>query len=188
MGENRRTPGRVRKQRAIVELRRVLRIDSTNGSARFHLALCLQRTGRTELAVAEYAHWRLVFWGLLPLLVVAVVLTLPALRRVPHEAAANVQRRTGRSIQLALGAALALGGLTSGETLVAVGGVLLGGVIALPALRGLLPAGTLVSARGMPAGVMGMGLLNMGFFGAEAFVPFTVTVPTRLLEHPTNRE
>ena len=126
-------------------------------------------------AVAEYAHWRWVFWGLLPLLVVAAAMTLPALRRVPHDSGAVVERRNGRALQLALGAALVLGGLTSGESVFVVGGVVLGGVIAVPALRGLLPAGTLVAARGMPAGIMGMGLLNMGFFGAEAFVPFTVT-------------
>ena len=126
-------------------------------------------------AVAEYAHWRLVFAGLLPLLVIASVLTLPALRRVPHDAGAVVERRTGRAVQLAAGAALVLGGLTSGERVLAVGGLLVGGLIAVPALRGLLPAGTLRAARGMPAGIMGMGLLNMGFFGAESFVPFAVT-------------
>jgi MFS family permease len=129
-------------------------------------------------AVAEYAHWRLVFAGLLPLLVIASVLTLPALRRVPHAAEvvpARGDRQTARSVQLAAGAALILGGLTSGEWWLAASGLLAGGLIAVPALRLLLPAGTLVSARGMPAGIMGMGLLNMGFFGAEAFVPFIVT-------------
>ncbi len=53
--------------------------------------------------------------------------------------------------------------------------VIVGSVIALPALRHLLPAGTLRAASGMPAAVLTSGLLNMAFFGADAFVPLGLT-------------
>ena len=123
-------------------------------------------------AVAEYLHWRLVFAGLLPLLVGAAVLTLPALRRVPHDLRPGRESGTARAVQLTLGAGLLLAGITSGQRLVAAGGLVVGAAIAMPALRALLPRGTLRSARGMPTGILGIGLLNLGFFGADAFVPF----------------
>jgi MFS family permease len=126
-------------------------------------------------AVADYLHWRIVFAGLLPMLIVAAALTLPTLRRVPHEATRAVERRTGSAIQLATGAAILLAGATSGRPLLIAAGAILGVALAAPALRRVLPPGTLVAARGMPAGVLGMGLLNMAFFGADSFVPLTLT-------------
>jgi predicted MFS family arabinose efflux permease len=46
--------------------------------------------------------------------------------------------------------------------------------LAVPALRRLLPAGTLRGAPGMPATVATMGLLNLAFFGVDAFVPLSL--------------
>jgi len=125
--------------------------------------------------IADYLHWRIVFAGLLPMLAVAAALTLPALRRVPNEVARTVERRTGSAVQLAIGAAILLAGATSGRPLLVVAGAVLGIAVATPALRRVLPPGTLSAARGMPAGVLGMGLLNMAFFGADSFIPLTLT-------------
>jgi MFS family permease len=126
-------------------------------------------------AVADYAHWRFVFAGLLPLLVFAAALTLPALRRLPHQHGAAVERKTGSALQLVAGAVLLLAAANTGRPLLVVPGVLIGALIAAPALRRVLPPGTFTAARGIPAGVLGMGLINMAFFGADSFLPLTLT-------------
>jgi hypothetical protein len=46
--------------------------------------------------------------------------------------------------------------------------------LAIPAMRRLLPAGTLRAAPGMPAAIATMGLLNLAFFGVDAFVPLAL--------------
>jgi MFS family permease len=49
-----------------------------------------------------------------------------------------------------------------------------GSLLAVPALRRLLPVGTLGGRPGLPAAVATMGLLNFAFFGTEAFVPLAI--------------
>ncbi|HEY8172616.1 MAG TPA: MFS transporter [Dehalococcoidia bacterium] len=127
-------------------------------------------------AVAEYVSWRAVFIGLLPLLVVATALTLPALRTVgPPDDSRTTPTRMPKALRLVLGAALALGGIASGNVYAGALAVIVGLAIALPALKRLVPAGTLRAAPGVPASIAGMGLLNMAFFGADAFVPLMLT-------------
>jgi MFS family permease len=127
-------------------------------------------------AVAEYTTWRAVFLGLLPMLVAAALLVLPALRSVgPPPNATGSERRVPRAVLLAVGAGIVLGGLASESVLIAVPLSVAGAAIAVRALRGLVPPGTLRAARGMPAAIAGNGLLNMSFFGAEAFIPLALT-------------
>jgi len=47
--------------------------------------------------------------------------------------------------------------------------------LALPALRSLLPAGTLRAARGLPSGIAVRGLLAIAFLGCDAFMPLALT-------------
>jgi MFS family permease len=47
--------------------------------------------------------------------------------------------------------------------------------VAAPAARQLLPNGTLRAAPGLPAGIAAAGLLNLAFFGVDAYVPLTLT-------------
>jgi MFS family permease len=54
--------------------------------------------------------------------------------------------------------------------------LVIGVPIALPALRALLPPGTLRAAAGTPAAIAALGLLAFAFFGAEAFLPLSLTV------------
>lgn len=128
-------------------------------------------------AVAEFATWRLVFVGLLPLVPLAFVLVLPSLRSlpVPSRGVAAPPSRLPRAMVLAGGAALLLTGLTLRSWLFTPPLVAAGLVAAVPALRALLPAGTFRAQRGLPSAVLGIGALNMCFFGAEAFVPFMLT-------------
>jgi len=50
-----------------------------------------------------------------------------------------------------------------------------GGVTGLPALRRLVPAGTLTGRPGLPATIASRGLLTFAFFGADAYVTLAVT-------------
>ncbi len=128
--------------------------------------------------VAEVSSWRVVFLGLVPLLVVAVSLALPSLRRLgpPTKATdATGRPRVIDAVRLASGAALALAGVTSASAWL-MAPLVLGGVLwAAPALKRLLPVGTLRGAPGLPAAIAGMGLLNFAFFGADAYIPYALT-------------
>ncbi len=126
-------------------------------------------------AIAEYASWRLVFVGLLPLLLLAAALTLPALRSMAALPSQHVASRMLPTIVLAAGATLVLGGATSGSVLAAAALIPPGLLFAVYGLRRLLPAGTLRFRQGLPAAIGGNGLLNLAFFGAEAFVPLMLT-------------
>jgi MFS family permease len=48
---------------------------------------------------------------------------------------------------------------------------IVGGALLLPALRALLPRGTLRARPGLPSALATRGLLSFAFFGTEAFVP-----------------
>src|SRR5262252_10805392 len=67
------------------------------------------------------------------------------------------------------GAPLAGGALIGGALIVA--GVAAG----LPALRQLVPAGTLTARPGLPATILSRGLLTFAFFGADAYVTLAIT-------------
>ncbi len=129
--------------------------------------------------VAETVGWRLVFLGLLPLIVVAGAMTLPAITRSSPAAEvdgggpprARLRSRLPWALVVTAGAALVVGGLTDGRP--APGGVLaLAGVaIGLPAFIRLTPPGTLRARPGLPAAVILRGLLTFAFFCADAYVP-----------------
>lgn len=132
--------------------------------------------------VAESLHWRLVFLGLLPLVAVAVWLTLPALRAVvPAPAAvggegataAAARRRLPLAVALVTGAGLAMAGL-SGVS--AIPPLLLGAGIAigLPAFARLTPPGTVRAAAGLPTAVLLRGVLTFAFFAADVYVPLAI--------------
>jgi predicted MFS family arabinose efflux permease len=87
---------------------------------------------------------------------------------VPSPAA---RTRTISAIVLALGAGLVLAGIGFPNPLLAVGMTAVGLLAGIPAMQRLLPPGTLRAAPGMPATVATMGLLNLAFFGVDAFVP-----------------
>lgn len=127
-------------------------------------------------AVADHISWRLVFLGLLPLLPLAGVLTLPALRGLKAEDnGASGGNRLALSLVMAVGASLILTATALNEIVIIAPLVAVGAVIAIAALRRLLPAGTFTAARGMPAAVVTMSLMSVTFFGAEAFLPFALT-------------
>lgn len=128
--------------------------------------------------VGDTIGWRWVFLGLLPLIAVAGAMTLWAVGSVPpgapeeHTLAQATSRRLPLALLVTAGAAVALGGLTAGEPLVALAGLVLGAVLGLPAFRRLCPPGTLRLARGLPSAVGLRGVLTFGFFAADAYIAF----------------
>ena len=120
--------------------------------------------------VSEHLTWRLVFLGLVPLVVVPVVLTLPALRHLPSEPARPRQGRARLAAGVALGAA-ALQYAGEHPGLVAVLAAAVGISLLAVALPRLLPHGALRLARGLPTVVVMRGVLAGAFFGTETFVP-----------------
>ena len=131
--------------------------------------------------IAEAVGWRWVFFGILPFPLLAVVLATGGIRSIPRGAsapAATSVRDWGRirdAVRLALGMTALLAGLGRSNPLVALPLLGLGAAVALPPLRRLLPPGTLRGGRGPAAAVAAMALLNLGFFGVEAFVPLALT-------------
>ncbi|HSS36531.1 MAG TPA: MFS transporter, partial [Patescibacteria group bacterium] len=146
-------------------------------------------------AVAEATTWRLVFLGLLPLILVAAAITLPALSRVagPDEAGspgsaavavpadltapaagADPWRRLRLALVVVAGAALVVGGLTSASLVPGLPFVVVGVALILPAYRRLTPPGTLRALPVLPAAVLLRGILTFTFFAADAYVPLAL--------------
>jgi MFS family permease len=127
-------------------------------------------------AVAGAFGWRWVFVGIAPLAALGAALLVPVLRALPPAEASGKAPRLGP-----LGGVLLAGGLAAlqaaGTHLGWSGFVLaiVGVVCALPLLRRLLPTGSLRLARGLPTVVVLRGLLSGAFFGAEAYLPLTLT-------------
>jgi len=133
--------------------------------------------GPALAGVIEHAlGWRFVFLGLLPLVALAAVITLPALARIePHPEAAGSGAATSDAVLVAVGAGLVIGGLTaSAEPLLVPVLVGAGVLVGLRPLRRLLPAGTLRAAPGLPGAILSRGILTFAFFGTDAFVPLVI--------------
>jgi MFS family permease len=141
---------------------------------------------------AEVAHrfsWRWVFLGLLPLVLAAGPVALPALLRLgraardsktepapgPKATADRDEHRLADAVFTAAGAGLVLGGLAAANLLLGAALVVLGLALGLPALRRLLPTGTLGGAPGLPATILSRGLLTFAFFGSDAFITLAIT-------------
>jgi len=131
--------------------------------------------------VARLFGWRWVFLGLLPVVVVAGSIAVPALARLgpPGPTAQAQEHRLTDGLRTAAAAGLILGGLTlvagSREIPVGLALIVAGGVVGLPALRRLVPPGTLTVRPGLPATIACRGLLTFAFFGADAYVPLAIT-------------
>jgi MFS family permease len=127
--------------------------------------------------VAAAVGWRWVFLGLLPLVAVAGLLVVLALRHVPRPAVASRPALPYLPVLgVVTGAGVALASLSSGRLPVVIGGVLAGGLLLVLSLRRLAPPGTLLARRGLPATILSRGLLTCSFFAGDAYVPYAITV------------
>ncbi len=127
-------------------------------------------------AVAHLFGWRWVFLGLIPLVLVAGPIAVPALVRLGRtDAPPAEEHRIADAVRTALGTALVLGALSAHHLLLGLGLAALGVIVGVAPLRRLLPPGTLRAARGLPATILSRGLLTFAFFGVDAYVTLTVT-------------
>ena len=125
--------------------------------------------------IAEGVGWRAVFLALAPLPLITGGLAFPQVRHMPGGTPApDARQRTLSAVVLAGGAGLFLAGLGNGQLLPALAMIVVGLVLLAPALRQLLPSGTLRAAPGLPATIATMGLLNLAFFGVDVFVPLSL--------------
>ena len=136
--------------------------------------------------VADAFDWRLVFLGLLPLIAVAALMTLPAVAAVRppadvategdagRDASNQARRRLPLALILAAGAGMLVAGLTDAELIPGLPLILAGALLAAAAFRLLTPPGTLRATRGLPTAVLLRGMLTFAFFTADVYVPLAL--------------
>ncbi|MFG2295297.1 MFS transporter [Streptomyces sp. NPDC048603] len=127
--------------------------------------------------VTEHFGWRWVFLGIPVLVVIPLAVALPAIRRTasgPVDRTAAAAPFDRRRIRLALGISVGAGLLQYAAQdlrwLSLIPG-LAGAALVVPAVRGLLPRGTYLARRGLPAVVLLRGLAMGAFISAESFIP-----------------
>ncbi|MGW6497257.1 MFS transporter [Nonomuraea angiospora] len=132
--------------------------------------------------VAEQWGWRYVFYGIIPLVVPALVMLVPALRRPssPHEPSTGPRSRPVAMTLAATATAGGAGALLQGVDLLhqrPVTGALeavAGLAFLVYGLHRLLPPNALRFARGLPTTVLMRGLFSAAFFGVNSFIPLAL--------------
>lgn len=128
--------------------------------------------------LAQATSWHWVFLGVVGLVVPALLMIIPALRGLhgPSEDTQEGKQKPWAYGRLAWAglAAVAVLGMNLGSGVPAVGGVLAVAavVIALLAVRPLVPRGTLTARPGLPSVILSRGLVSAAFFGAEVYLPY----------------
>ncbi|TCJ22996.1 MFS transporter [Microbacterium sp. PI-1] len=127
-------------------------------------------------AVTELWSWHWVFLGVVILVLVALLMVVPALRGLANHGDATTPWAFGRlgwSV-LAAVAVLALNlvgdipGFGSALAVLAI-------VVALVAVRPLVPRGTFRARRGLPSVILVRGVAAAAFFGAQVYLPYLLT-------------
>ncbi|MFE4514742.1 MFS transporter [Kitasatospora sp. NPDC056783] len=130
-------------------------------------------------AVTQHLGWRWVFLAVPALILLPLAVMGPALARSEREhPVARGGRFDRRRTRLAAMAAAGAGLVQyAGQRLDLIGLVpgAAGAALLVPAVLGLLPAGTLRAARGLPAVILLRGVAAGAFFSAEVFIPLMMT-------------
>lgn len=125
--------------------------------------------------VADVWTWRWVFLATVGFVAIALVLLTPALRRLEPADGAGDRQGSGRLRWAVVGAIAVLVLELAGS---ARGAAAAGGAVALAvawvSLGRLLPRGSRLAARGLPAVVATRGLLSATFFCAEAYIVYVL--------------
>ncbi|HYH29295.1 MAG TPA: MFS transporter [Pseudonocardia sp.] len=128
--------------------------------------------------VTEAVSWHWVFLGLVPLVLVAAALVVPAVRRLERPVPATDAARRPGVVLAALAAAVGVAALSwasqNASALAAAVAVAAVAVIA-PALARLLPRGVFRLRRGIPTVVAMRGLLAAVFFTVNSYVPLMLS-------------
>ena len=137
--------------------------------------------------VAQVFSWHWVFLGVVGLVIPALAMIVPVLRGLDDTAAGEPADAPSRSVPpwalarlgwaalaaiavlgLNLSADLSIPALPAATALLASAAV----VLALVAVRPLVPRGTLTARRGLPSVILARGLASASFFGAEVYLPY----------------
>jgi MFS family permease len=127
-------------------------------------------------AVTELWSWHWVFLGVVILVLVALLMVIPALRGLANDGDASTPWAFGR-LGWSVLAAVAVLALNLVGDIPGVGPVLalLAVVVALIAVRPLVPRGTLRARRGLPSVILVRGVAAAAFFGAQVYLPYLLT-------------
>jgi MFS family permease len=121
--------------------------------------------------LAEIFSWRVLFWGVVPLLFVVAALTIPTFYRLKQERSKEVKEsRFPFALGLVMGTGMLLYGFSLSSPLMMVATVLCGGVLAFWSLQFFLPRGTFILKPGLPALIATRGLSFAAFVGIEAYL------------------
>jgi MFS family permease len=124
--------------------------------------------------VAEAFSWRLIFFGLLPVLLVSGGLAYRGLSTLRQPAVttstSSTASRVRNGVLVGIGVILATTGLQAESPALIIGLGLPGLALAGWAFLRLAPPGTLRAARGYPTAVLLRGVLTFAFFCVDAYV------------------
>ena len=130
--------------------------------------------------VAQVFSWHWVFLGVVGLVIPALLMIAPVLRGLDRQPAESTTTpwAVGRLAWAVLAAIAVLGlnlsaevripGIPAATAVLAIAAV----VLALMAVRPLVPRGTLTARRGLPSVILARGLASAAFFGAEVYLPY----------------
>ncbi|MCR8657476.1 MFS transporter [Paenibacillus endoradicis] len=122
--------------------------------------------------IANQWSWRYVFWGILPILVLSAILSLPAFRKLTAKGSqeGNGTSSTWMAVLLTIGTGVFLIGLGMLPKLLGIGLSIVGMAIMIQPLRKLLPKGTLAFQRGLPAILATRGLFFAAYVSTQNFL------------------
>ncbi|MCP1309273.1 MFS transporter [Paenibacillus tyrfis] len=127
--------------------------------------------------LAEYVSWRFVFWLVLPLIALAVLLTLPSFRKLQTDNAPVQKsgRKEGYAVLLTVGTGLLLSGLGFVSDWKGIALALIGLIVMVRPIQKLLPAGTFSLKKGLPATIVSRGLYVACYVATESYVVLALT-------------
>lgn len=126
-------------------------------------------------AIEEAISWRAVFLALLPFVLIAGVVVVPALTGAPEarDDDGPFEDRRGLALGLTLAVAVVLVAISGVPAWLAIPLLVVAAPLAARTFVRLVPPGTVRLERGMPAAVLVRGILTFAFFGADAYVSLT---------------
>lgn len=128
--------------------------------------------------LASQWSWRLVFWGVLPFLLLAIFLSMPVFLRLKMPAVQQASQQSGvisLSILLAIGTGLFLSGLGMLPKMLGIVLVVVGLLLMIQPLRKLLPAGTLSLRPGLASLIGSRGLFFAAYVCTQNFLVLALT-------------
>ncbi|MEK4474846.1 MFS transporter [Paenibacillus sp. FSL R7-0048] len=122
--------------------------------------------------IADQWSWRFVFWGILPILMISALLSLPAFTKLktPKTQGDIGASSTWNALLLTMGTGIFLVGLSMLPSIMGFVLVIIGLVLMIFPLRKLLPKGALTLRRGMPAILATRGLFFAAYTSTQNFL------------------